>query len=609
MAGADTTIEMAATFAVIIVALALYTRERIPLELTSLGVVCVLMILFHFREVPGPDGANVLDAKRLLEGFANPAMIAVLALLVIGAGLARTGILDQAAQTMFRIGGRDWRSIVLVLVVVAAVSGFLNNIPVVVIFIPILRALADRLGRPASRVMMPLSFAAILGGMTTLIGSSTNLLVSSALVEAGESAFGFFDFTVPGLVLAATGMVYVLAVAPRLLPERHSPVDAVGSGGRQFIAEITVSKESKLVGAAAVGGLFPSLPSMTVRMIQRGGEGLLPPFEDVTVRDGDVLVVAATRKALTDTLRSDPGLLRPDRRDAAGDRRPPGDQVLVELMVTPASRLIGQTLDQAHFHDTHHCIVLGIRRRSRMIRAQVSQIHLEAGDVFLVQGQTGDIAAFRFDPDVLLMEWSTTELPSTHYAPRAAFIFLAVVVAAASGVVPIAVAAASGAGLMVGSGVLSMGHAAQALDRRIVMMIGAALALGAALQETGGAAFIAHSMVQALGGAGPVVVLSAFFLLVAVLSNVITTKASAVLFTPIAVGIGRELGVDPTAFAIAVVFAANCSFASPMGYQTNLLVMTPGQYRFVDFVRAGPPLIVVLWIAFSLFAPWYFGLW
>ncbi len=594
--------QMQATFVVILVALALYMRERVPLELTSLGVVSALMILFHFAPVAGPDGANLLDAKRLLEGFANPALIAVLALLVIGEGLARTGMLDQAAQIIFRVGGRGWRSIVLVLIVVAGVSGFLNNIPVVVIFIPILQALADRLDRPTSSLMMPLSFAAILGGMTTLMGSSTNLLVSSTLVEVGQPPFGFFDFTVPGLVLATTGLIYVLVVAPRLLPTRPSPVGAAGASGRQFIAQIAVSKDSKLVGAAIVAGHFASLPTMTLRMIQRGDETILPPFEDIVVRDGDVLVVAATRKALTDTLKSDPGLLGPDRGDA-------GDQVLVETMVTPASRLIGQTLDQAQFHDTHHCTVLGIRRRSRMIRAQVSRIHIDAGDVFLVQGSEQDIALFRSDPDVLLMEWSATDLPAPHYARRAGTIFLSVAAAAASGVVPIAIAAVSGAGLMVASGVLDVRRAAQALDRKIVLMIGAALALGAALQETGGARLLADTMIATVGGAGPVAVLSAFFLLVAVFSNVISTKACAVLFTPIAVGIGTGLGVDPRPFAVAVVFASNCSFASPVGYQTNLLVMTPGQYRFGDFVRAGAPLIVVLWVAFSLFAPWYFDLW
>ncbi|MFQ5958375.1 MAG: SLC13 family permease [Alphaproteobacteria bacterium] len=610
-----TTFQMVATFIVIVVALVLYALERVALELTGLGVIAVLLVLFHFFPVNGPDGVNLLDAERLLHGFANPALITVLALLVIGQGLVRTGTLDQAAQAVFRIGGHSWRSVALVLVVVSTVSAFLNNIPVVVIFIPIMQALADRLDRPASGLMIPLSFAAILGGMTTLIGSSTNLLVSSELVEVGEAAFRFFDFTVPGLVLAVTGLVYVTVVAPRLLPVRTGEGDAAERSGRHFIAQITVSEDSKLVGVGTIAGYFPDLPAMTVRMIQRGDETVLPPFEDFTVEAGDVLVVAATRKALTDAIRNDPGLLRPERpaaaRDVSAGEKPLGaeDQMLAEVMVTPASRLIGQNLEQARFHYAHHCNVLGVQRHSRMLRAQVTQIRLEAGDVLLIQGRPEDVRALRFDSDVLLMEWSATDLPSPYYARRAALIFAAVVVAAASGAVPIAVAAVCGAGLMIACGALSARQAADALDRKIIMLIGAALALGAALQETGGATFVADAFIAALGGASPAVVLSAFFLLVAVLSNAISTKTCAVLFTPIAVGIGRGLGVDPTAFAVAVVFASNCSFASPIGYQTNLLVMTPGNYRFVDFARAGSPMIVLLWVAFSLFAPWYFELW
>ena len=610
-----TSFQMVATFIVIVVALVLYALERVPLELTGLGVIAVLLVLFHFFPVDGPDGANLLDAERLLRGFANPALITVLALLVIGQGLVRTGALDQTAQAVFRLGGHSWRSVALVLVVVSAVSAFLNNIPVVVIFIPIMQALADRLDRPSSGLMIPLSFAAILGGMTTLIGSSTNLLVSSELVEVGETAFGFFDFTVPGLVLAAAGLVYVTVVAPRLLPVRIAQGDVAQGTGRHFIAQITVSDDSKLIGVGAIAGYFRDLPDMTVRMIQRAAETVLPPFEDFTIEAGDVLVVAATRKALTDAIRIDPGLLRPGSDQAAGDdaaaekMRRAENQMIAEVMVTPASRLIGQNLEQARFHYAHHCNVLGVQRRSRMLRAQVTQIRLEAGDVLLVQGRRDDLRALRFDSDVLLMEWSTTELPSPYHAPRAALIFAAVVAVAATGVVPIAVAAVCGAGLMIACGALSAGQAADALDRKIVMLIAAALALGAALQETGGAALLADGVIAALGDASPAVVLSAFFLLVAVLSNAISTKTCAVLFTPIAVDIGRGLGVDPTAFAVAVVFASNCSFASPIGYQTNLLVMTPGNYRFVDFVRAGSPLIVLLWVVFSLFAPWYYGLW
>ena len=616
--------QMWATFALIIFALALYALELLPMEVISIGVVCALLVFFHLFPVAGGDGVNQLDPRRILEGFANPALITVLALLVMGQGMVGTGILDRAARLVLGLGGRRaWLSIAVVLGVVLAVSAFLNNIPVVVIFIPIMEAVAGRFGRSVSKLMIPLSFAAVFGGMTTLVGSSTNLLVNSALIEMGQTPFSFFDFSVPGLVLAGTGLVYVLVAAPRLLPDR-APLAAslLDRGGRQFIAQITVSKESGLVGQGARRGLFAGLPAMTVRMVQRGEQAILPPFEGFVARPGDVLVVAATRKELTEALSHDPGLLYPDLEDGGavasatgGDvdndtgEQPwrAGERVLVEVMVAPASRLIGQSLPQIGFRYKTRCVVLGIQRRSRMIRARMTDIRLQAGDVLLLQGQPDDLKALRGNRDVVLLEWSAAALPTLHRAKRATSIFLAAIGLAAAGLVPIVVATLTGAAAMVASGALNVRQAVRAVDPKIVTTIGAALALGVTLQETGGAAFLAAALVDALAGVGPATVLSLFFLLVALLSNVISTKTTAVLFTPIAVDIALDIGVAPEAFTVAVIFAANCSFASPLGYQTNLLVMGPGHYRFVDFVRAGTPLIFIMWLVFSLFAPWYYG--
>ena len=616
--------QMWATFALIIFALALYALELLPMEVISIGVVCALLVFFHLFPVAGGDAVNRLDPGRILEGFANPALITVLALLVMGQGMVETGILDRAARLVLGLGGRrSWLSIVVVLGVVLAVSAFLNNIPVVVIFIPIMEAVAGRFGRSVSKLMIPLSFAAVFGGMTTLVGSSTNLLVNSALIEMGQTPFSFFDFSVPGLVLAGTGLVYVLLAAPRLLPDR-APLAAslLDRGGRQFIAQITVSEESGLVGQGAHRGLFAGLPAMTVRMVQRGEQAILPPFEGFVARPGDVLVVAATRKELTEALSHDPGLLYPDLEDggavasaASGDvdndvsEQPwhAGERVLVEVMVAPASRLIGQSLPQIGFRYKTRCIVLGIQRRSRMIRARMTDIRLQSGDVLLLQGQPDDLKALRGNRDVVLLEWSAAALPTLHRAKRATSIFLAAIGLAAAGLAPIVVATLTGAAAMVASGALNVRQAVRAVDPKIVTTIGAALALGVTLQETGGAAFLAAALVDALAGVGPATVLSLFFLLVALLSNVISTKTTAVLFTPIAVDIALDIGVAPEAFTVAVVFAANCSFASPLGYQTNLLVMGPGHYRFVDFVRAGAPLILIMWLVFSLFAPWYYG--
>ena len=617
--GTGAEFQMWAVFALILVALVFYVLERAAMEVTSLGIICALLIFFHFFPV-GTEGAPSLTPVRILQGFANPALITVLALLVLGQGMIRTGVLDRGASLL--LGARGGRggllvSLLLILLVAMIVSAFLNNIPVVVIFIPIMQMLASRYGRSVSKLMIPLSYAAVLGGMTTLIGSSTNLLVNSALIEMKVAPFGFFDFSIAGLVMASTGLLYVLLVAPRLLPDRAGLANSMVDGdGKHFVAQITVSEDSDLVGKDAPGGHFSGLPEKTLRMVQRGEQAILPPFEDYTARPGDVLVVAATRKALARFLAEDPGLLHPDLeagRSFPGDLTPggrwqEGGQSLAEVMVAPASGMIGQTLPQVGFRYKTHCIVLGIQRRSRMIRQRITDIRLQSGDVLLIQGQPDDLTRLRRNRDVVLLEGSAEELPALDHAKRATIIFVAVVTLAASGALPIVVAALAGASAMVMVGVLNVRQAFRAVDAKIFTTIGAALALGVALQETGGAQYLAQALVSALEGATPATVLSLFFLLVAILSNIISTKTAAVLFTPIAVDLALALGVDPQVFAVAVIFAANCSFASPLGYQTNLLVMGPGHYRFADFFRAGLPLIVLMWLVFTLFAPWYYGI-
>ena len=612
--------QMWAVYGLIAVAIAFYVLERAPMELTSLGVIAALLIFFNFFPVIDDQGLAVLTPARILEGFANPALITVLALLVMGQGMVRTGILERNAARFLEWSAghlKPWGAVGVALAVVAAISAYLNNTPVVVIFIPIMQVLAARFGKSVSKIMIPLSFTAILGGMTTLIGSSTNLLVNGVLIEMKVAPFGFFDFSIPGLVLASAGLVYVFMVAPRLLPDRAGMADSIVEGdGKHFVAQITVSEQSELIGHDAPGGHFSGLPDKTLRMVQRGEQAILPPFEDYIVRPGDVLVVSATRKALAEFLAEDPGLLHPDLeagRSFPGDvtsagRWLEGGQALAEVMLAPGSRMAGLTLPQIGFRYKTHCIVLGIQRRQRMIRQRITDVRLQPGDVLLVQGQPEDIQALGRMQDVVLIEGSAGDLVVLEHAKRATLIFVGVVFLAAAGLVPIVVTAVAGAVAMVATGVLNVRQAFRAIDSKIVTAIAAAIAMSVSLQETGGAAFLAEGFANAFGAASPGVVLSGLFLLVAMATNIISNNAVAILFTPIAVDLGLALGIEPHVFAVTVLFAANCSFASPLGYQTNLLVMGPGHYKFTDFARAGAPLIVLMWIVFSVFAPWYYGI-
>ncbi len=604
-------------------AVALLVTERVSMEMAALGTLSVMLVLFHVVPVTDAAGVNQLDAARLLAGFANPALLTVLALLVVGEGLIQTGALERMARRLTPARARPTLALGFTLGVVAGISGVLNNTPVVVIFIPILQSLGQRFGRVPSQIMIPLSYAAILGGMTTLIGSSTNLLVSSALRDLGHPGFHFFEFTLPGVIMAVAGLAYTLTVLPRFLPCYDTAAGRLPGGSRQFVAQLEIPAESGLVGTRARAGQFPMLPDVTVRAIQRGEHTELPPFADAAIRAGDILLVAATRDALTRARKEHPGLFRTpadsraspveaaDGKEVAGDTvaEAPGEQVLVEAMIPPASRLVGQTLRLVGFHQRYGCVVLGIQRRARMYMDRLADIRLEGGDVVLLQGTRRQVAAFHRPPhDLVLISGSSTAMPRRGPGRRAALVFTLMLVAMVTGLVPVVTAALAGATGMLLVGALNVRQATRALDRRIVLLVATALALGEALQATGGAAWLAHSLLSLLTGAGPAVILSAYFLLVAVLTNLLTNNATAVLFAPVGLALGAQVGVDPRVFAVATVLAANCSFASPMGYQTNLLVMAPGGYRFADYVRAGAPLMFLCWLVFSLMAPLLYGL-
>ncbi|MBT6036984.1 MAG: SLC13 family permease [Kordiimonadaceae bacterium] len=612
----EPSLQMWLTFGLIFIGIFFYILDKFPMELTSLGIISALLLLFNFMPVLGADGEVLLSTRSLLAGFADPALIAILALLVIGRGMVETGALDSPVKVLVRLGSNYPITVLIMsLVTVMIISAFLNNTPVVVIFIPIMITLVDNIGKSPSLYLMPLSFVAILGGMTTLIGSSTNLLVAGEYQSLSGKTLGFFDFAVPGLFLAFIGFIYVILIAPRILPsEKSSKNEEAKITGKQFIVQIDLTEGNSLIGKKAVAGMFPILSGLTVQLVKRGRNDFLPPFDDITLEKGDCLVIATTRKELTKKIAEDHILLSDVKNQSLIDfDEDPGTglsrgQKLVELIVKPKSRLDGRTLDQAGFLLPGGCKILGIQRRSRMNRASINDIRLEANDTLLAIGSQSQIRSLRLNNDVMLMEWSVKEIPIKADTWKALSIFFGVVILASSGTVPIAIAATLGAFVMIISGCLNVSKAVSAVDHKIFMLIGAALAMGTSLQATGGASYLAMELLNILDGASVPIILSAFFLLIAFLTNILSNNATAVLFTPIAINVAGELGVDPFIFITAVIFAANCSFATPMGYQTNLLVLAPGDYKFSDFMKVGVPLIIILWVSYSLFAPWYYGI-
>ncbi len=597
------------TLAVVLATIVLYAVDGLPIE--AVAVTALVALLLGFTVVPFEVDGKAFDPDAFLLGFANPGLATILGLLIVGQALFQTEALERPTQMVLRLArGRHDVAILATLVCIGGLSAFLNNTPVVVMFLPIISAFASAGGGSPSRVLMSLSFITILGGMTTVIGSSTNLLVVDAAERMTGERLGFFAFTPIALVLAAVGAVYVLFVMPRLLRPRQSMVEAMqGGGGKQFIAEILVTENHPLAGKRAVSGMFSGMTDMTVRLVQRGERPILPPFEDVTIEPGDIVIVAATRGTLAKALTGRDALVTTDPGQPAGvPALPPRAARLAEGIVAPGSRLIGRTVSKAGFRTETGCIVIGIERRSRMPRTVMSEIRLEEGDVLLFAGRDQEIDRLRGSRDVLLIDHSLVDLPPRHTAPRALAVFVGVVFSAATGLVPIMVAALVGAFAVILLGCINVRQALRVCDSRIIFLIGSSIALATALEATGGATAIAVAVVDLLAGQSTLVVLSGFFLLMAILTNILSNNAMAVLFTPIAIGIAQRLAVPPEPFIVATVLAANCSFATPIGYQTNLLVMGPGHYTFADFLRAGSPLVLLMWLTFTLTVPWVYGL-
>lgn len=609
----QSTFTMWTSIAIVLVAIALYMSDRFPIELVSAGIVTIILVMFALPFALDSNGDRV-GTETILKGFGNAALITIMALLVVGQALFQTGALDGPSRRLLRSYDSHPRmTLIGVFAAVFVTSAFINNTPVVIMFLPIMGAIADRMKAAPSKLLIPLSYVSVLAGMTTLIGSSTNLLAAETLDRLTGRELGFFEPAPIGLLLAAFGLLYILFFSPWFLPHRDREGKEAQSGsGKQFIAQIEITQSHPMRGKQAVAGMFQDLPNITVRMIQRGDQTLLPPFEDVSLQTGDIVIVAATRGALTDVLSRRPKLLRSiwlaNTAENADDEAIKAPTLsLSEAVVAPGSRLIARTIDQLGYSRIADAVVLGVQRRSRMIRARLGEIRLEAGDTLLLCGTTEAFDEMRSDRDILLLDWSRTDLPDMQKAIYARIIALGVIVAAATGILNILHASLIGAVAMIATGCLNARQAARALDLQIYLLIGAALAMGAALEATGAADFLAHQAVGLAAPYGPAAILSVLFIVVALVTNVLSNSATAIIFTPIAISSANQLGLDPAFFVLTVIYASNCAFATPIAYQTNLLVMGPGHYRFSDFMKFGAPLVLLLWIVFTIYAGWRLG--
>jgi di/tricarboxylate transporter len=591
-----------------LVALALFTRERIPLESSSLGVLVLLAGGFALFPYTSRDGSRV-EATSFFHGFGHEALVAVCALMVAGQGLVRTGALEPVGRVLGRLWAvRPRLSLLLTLVVGALLSAFVNNTPIVVLLLPILIGVSLRGRTSASGVLMPMGFATLIGGMTTTIGTSTNLLVVAVAADLGLPRMHMFDFFLPAAAAGGVGILYLWLLAPRLLPAREPVLPDVSP--RVFAAQILVTETSPYAGRTLSDAVKATDGALKVARIQRG-EHHMVPLPDVVLRPGDRLIVNDTPQRLKSFEQALQATLHTG--SAPVDEEHPltaDDQQLAEIVVVQGSPLENRTLRRVRFIERYQLVVLALHRAGRPLEklsARVSEVVLHVGDVLLVQGPREQIAAIRRDNELLVLD-ATTDLPHTRHAPVALAIMALVVGVATAGLLPIAVSALAGAFAMIASGCLSWRDAVRALSTPVVMIVVTSLALGHALLATGASEWITQVFLALAGGASPRVLLAGLMLLMAVLTNIVSNNAAAVIGTPIAVGIAEQLGLPPQPFVLAVLFGANMSYATPMAYKTNLLVMTAGGYTFSDFLRIGVPLTLIMWAALALLLPAMYGL-
>lgn len=569
--------------------LVLFASEKFSFDLVAMIVLGTLLVL------------GLVTPEEGISGFSNPATITVGAVFVLSAGLQKTGAVRAVGRMFVRLARFQFVLLIAIMLTMACVSAFINNTAAVAVFLPLVLAVAARRKLSASKLLIPLSFASQFGGVCTLIGSSTNLLVSSISERAGQGAFDMFEMGRLGLILVSAGTVYFLLIGRWLLPARRSDQLTEAYEMGEYITELRVLTGSPLIGNTTVQGNLARKHDVQVLEILRDKQKLWQPLHE-PIRENDVLLVRGKVKELMEMRDVQKLAIEPEFKlgDATLQTE---DMMLVETLVAPRSRLIGHTLADLGFHERYQAIALAIHRRGQTIREKLNAVHLRFGDALLLMGPKADIAKLRGDENFVMLQELEEPSLRRHKVPLALLIIALVVGLAALKIMPIMITAILGSIAMVLTRCISPDEAYEAIDWKVIFLLAGVLPLGIALEKSGAAHLIAQQTMRLFGQFGPTVTLAAIYLLTALMTEMISNNAAAVLLAPIAISTAVGMGVDPKPFLMAVTFAASTSFATPVGYQTNTMVYNAGGYRFTDFMKVGIPLITIFWAISVCFIP------
>ncbi|MEC8859042.1 MAG: SLC13 family permease [Pseudomonadota bacterium] len=559
------------------VLLALITT-RLPAHVVLMTALAILSL------------AGVLTPTEALAGFANPGLITVAAMFAVAAGLHGSGGIDLLVNRFLGKPQSIRGAMLRLFLPVLPLSAFLNNTPVVATMIPAINSWSRKIGIAPSRLLIPLSYAAIVGGTLTMIGTSTNLVVSGQYQSlTGNDAFGIFSITLIGLPVVLVSTIFMLLVLPRVLPDRSARRPFANM--REFTVEVAVDPHGPLVGLTVEKAGLRDLERLYLVEISRGDSVVTAAPSEETLLAGDRLVFAGETEAVTDLLRingltasaGENTLMQQDR----AERR------LIEVVVSQSCAAVGETIRSSRFHDRYGAVVMALARNGERIEGNLGNIIIKPGDTLLLEARPAFVTRQQYNKDFLVVNDLDKVAPRHEKAGLAWTILLLAVGAAGMNLVSMLDAALIAVGVMMATGCLTISQAEKSLELPVLITIAASFALGAALQKTGVAAALALAIVE-LSGGRPWLLLVLIYAAVSLLTEVITNNAAAVIMVPLALAITQQAGLDPEPFMFAIMVAASASFATPLGYQTNLMVYGPGSYRFSDFLRAGIPMNIIV---------------
>ncbi|CCH99286.1 SLC13 family permease [Microcystis aeruginosa] len=591
------------TLTVLVVALVAFVAEWLPVDLTALCVAIVLILL------------GLVTPEEGIAGFSNSATVTVMAMFVLSAGITRTGVIQVIRDRLLVWGGKNPHQQVFVLgALVGPISAFINNTAVVAIFLPIVEDWCKKQKISPSKLLIPLSYATVLAGMITVVGTSTNILASGISAKLGYGEFSLFQFTALGLVTFLAGLIYLTIFAPKLLPDRKSSTGEFlddDYGSKVYLSEVIVTPRSNLIGQTlSQSGLQRKFDFDVLELI-RNKVHLPQPLADKVLNAGDILIVHSSREELL-KIKDERGLeifadLKFQKEDIESVITT-GEEKLAEVLILSNSRLIGTTLKDLKFRQRYNATVLAIRRGSELLQGRLGKIPLKFGDLLLVQGPKQSFIGLQTTRELLVLEEKEIESQRQDKGIIALIITLSVIIIAAFDIQPILVTSLVGVVLMVITGCLKPGEVYGSIRWDIIFLLAGLIPLGTAMDNSGTTKWLADNLVAIGGNLSGFWILVFFYLITSVLTEILSNNAAVVLMIPVAVEVAKTLGLNPLAFMYAVTFAASNSYLTPIGYQTNTMVYAPGGYKFLDFTRLGAPLNLILTILTPSLIVLFYGL-